>query len=81
MKTVPIITFIEFLKNNNALENFLGAVKGEEEFLDYVFKETPDSLWFNAFIWEDTKEGRKYWHDLEQAWCKEIGFDPEADLE
>jgi len=81
MKTVPIITFIEFLKNNNALENFFGAVKEEEEFLDYVLKQAPDFLWLNAFIWEETKEGYRYWHALEQAWHKEIGFDPEADLE
>lgn len=81
MKTVPIITFIEFLKNNNALENFLDAIRGDEEFLDYVLEQTPDFMWLNAFIWEETKEGFKYWQDLEQVWHKEVGFDLEADLE
>lgn len=83
MKKVHIIDFIDFLKTHRALAGYLAAVKeqGVANLLDFGFKHMPAWSWLNCIIWAATDEGQKYWQDLEQEWHKEIGFDPETELE
>lgn len=83
MKKVHIIDFIDFLKTHRALAGYLAAVKeqGVADLLDFGLKNMPAWSWLNCIIWKATDEGQEYWQELERAWYREIGFDPEAELE
>ena len=66
--------FIKFLEANNALENF------EREFTksgrDMEYYKAKCEKWNSgelgeAFIWEDSKEGHRYWAVLNAKWREE----------
>jgi hypothetical protein len=63
--------FIEFLERNNAWENFERAFKDQERDVEEYKKEC--KVWKNleltrAFTWDYTKEGYKYWSNLNDLW-------------
>lgn len=70
--------FINFLKVNNALENFKNALKeggspipNLEMFVFTVIKieiSESESLISGAFSWDRTPEGYDYWYGLDYKW-------------
>ena len=66
--------FIKFLKKNNAWENFERAFKDQRRDVE-VYKndcKTPKNLQLSyAFTWNFTKEGYKYWSNLNDLWREE----------
>lgn len=63
--------FIEFLERNNAWENFERAFRDQGRDVE-SYKENckvlEDSEISYAFIWDYTKEGYKYWSNLNDLW-------------
>lgn len=51
--------FREFLKKNNAYENYIRCNDDES---------TNDFTSFDNFDWKSTKEGYDYWNDLDNKW-------------
>ena len=72
--------FIQFLKDNGALEKFEANIKDEkcqfsrrylsiDEIIEAHDKEGLDvNVWSNVFWWDDSPEGWDYWNDLDNKW-------------
>lgn len=58
--------FFEFLKKNDALDNFLDAHPD----LDGL---PPRRYISGSFSWHNTEQGFNYWENLHFKWIKEIG--------
>ena len=56
--------FFEFLKENNALDNFLDACPE----LDLP----PRKYISGSFSWHNTEQGLDYWEQLHLKWIKEL---------
>lgn len=67
--------FKQFLVTHNALAGYLAGLAAVKETPGLNFSKkrkvgTPAEFIFCAFSWNNTKEGRKYWHDLDLQWFK-----------
>lgn len=54
--------FLEFLKENDALDNFLDACPD--------MRTVPTSYISGSFTWSDTPQGFYYWEQLHCKWIK-----------
>ena len=57
--------FLEFLKKNDALDNFLDAYPDLDEL-------PPRRYISGSFGWYDTVQGYNYWNQLHYKWIKEL---------
>ena len=57
--------FLEFLKKNDALDNFLDACPDLDEL-------PPNRYISGSFGWYDTEQGYNYWNQLHYKWIKEL---------
>lgn len=60
--------FIQFLKDNNCLERFEANLKSDANLNDQktigdLLRTRRDPIG-SAFVWDDTPEGWKFWHDI-----------------
>ena len=64
--------FLQFLVNNNALNqwNVNGAKYHSEYWQSFLRENMKSSFIFDAFSWDDTKEGARYWGELSMKWLK-----------
>lgn len=67
--------FKQFLITNNALEGYLAGLAAVKETPGLNFSKkrkvgAPKEFIFCAFSWNQTKEGREYWDDLDRRWLK-----------
>lgn len=62
--------FTRFLKENNCYIQYFNNCNNF--FIDFVFFDTLkwnyDKLFITSFNWGDSKEGHKFWHDLDNKW-------------
>jgi hypothetical protein len=63
--------FIEFLEKNNCLEqykaNLVNEKKNFDEHLNKTWQANPSWV-TSAFTWMPTKEGDRFWRDLQEEW-------------
>ena len=74
---VSIEDFINFLKENNALDKFiLNCIPNKAKQLtkDYFTFVNPISWVSSIFSWYDSKEGYNYWRDLSLKWEKYLHY-------
>lgn len=67
--------FINFLKENEAYENFIRNLELDSEYscLDEFFNDNYHRQWIGAaFTWEDIPEGADYWADLDFIWYNSV---------
>lgn len=82
MAKIIIRDFIEFLEENNALEQYKANNQNCEESISegenemYLFLNkyagTPTRWIGNAFIWDNTPEGQDFWNELDRQWFERI---------
>lgn len=68
----------DFLIKNNAYDAWIEAVRNhrwtkhlsEKDAVDSVFNFTYCTEVFLVFCWGDTKEGNKFWNELNTKWLK-----------
>jgi hypothetical protein len=61
--------FKRFLQDNNA-EEYWGNIEGCDR--DFFNKNKVISWIIYAFCWKSSKEGSKYWHDIEKKWQESL---------
>jgi len=63
--------FLQFLKDNGALEKFKDNL--DYPFAKYLRNHLGRSIISTAFSWDYSKEGWRYWNDIDTKWraiCK-----------
>jgi hypothetical protein len=68
--TIETKTFSNFLRDNDAHENYLRAINGTG--WSYSPDLEPEDFILSAFTWVPTKEGHDYWSDLNKKWQAEV---------
>jgi hypothetical protein len=73
--------FIEFLKQNNALEAFNDMVELRikenndiVDLLDYLSDQDPQDFVSSIYIWSQSKQGHIFWNILDNKWRKYIEY-------
>lgn len=61
--------FISFLKEQNALEEYIYNLNGQlNETLLYRILHCRHNYYINSFCWSQTKQGYDYWYELDDTW-------------
>jgi hypothetical protein len=59
--------FIELLKKNKAYTAFISNLPLENK-INYFNYRIPGDYLAGAFIWRRTKQGEKYWREIDNKW-------------
>ena len=62
--------FTCFLKENNCYNEYFNNYNIEFAMLSFVYllDHNYKGLFYSAFVFSETKEGHKFWHDLDNKW-------------
>lgn len=84
---VSILDLFQFLAKHNALDNYFEAIHGEQKraeeipeqpmsfFGRYADASIKPSSWISMmFVWNQTRQGHKYWENLDTEWRKSLGY-------
>lgn len=75
MEKISIGQAVDKYLSGDIKERFLGAMEAENDLgLDAEVDDNPSTLISSSFIWEDTKEGGKFWIDVANAIFKNPMF-------
>ena len=73
------LQFIMFLKKNRVLKKFYTNLQLEKRNpMQYIKRKIistmpmPESLISSSFVWSNTKQGYKYWDNLDTQWRKSL---------
>lgn len=64
-------TFINFLKEHNAYENFINNLESRNTYssIDHLCRVESPIDWIDSpFIWKDTPQGKGYWKSIVTLW-------------
>lgn len=70
IKISIIKLFFLFLKNENALKEFIVAFKRENPIEFKILKQYPCLLISSSFDWARTRNGITYWCNMHSKWCE-----------
>jgi|WetSurMetagenome_2_1015567.scaffolds.fasta_scaffold33332_5 hypothetical protein len=68
--------FIQWLKDHHAYSNYINSYtpynNNNANLNKWIDKTQSSYLISNAFIWQDSKQGHKYWSRLNKLWKKYV---------